>query len=191
MRHKGRRVRSFQAGERRQYQPGELAQNLDPALRQQLEDLAVAGYAAQGRGLLIVTRNATTETGIVSAEYLQLHELVDIGGAVPFAEARPVMTVVHQYAPESEFVVLALEVTPTLSSPQLWLDVVPRTRPAGLSERVAARKQESSADHRAALLSAYVAIEALAREGYATQGRRVGGMSILGSIAAHSIRTQC
>ena len=114
MRRKRRRIPALQIGERRQYQPGELAASLDPALCERLEALALAGYAAQGRGLLIVTLDTATETGIISAEYLPLHELVDAGHAVPLAEARPAMLAVQHYDPEKEFMALVLDVTPTL-----------------------------------------------------------------------------
>jgi hypothetical protein len=76
-----------------------LAESLDPCLRERLEQLAVAGYATQGRGLLIVELNAATEAGIVSSHYYSLHELAESGRAVPFAEARPAMVAVQHYDP--------------------------------------------------------------------------------------------
>jgi len=58
MRRRRRKIPVLQAGERRQYQPGELANALDLAIRSQIEDLAASGYAAQGRGLLLVQIDA-------------------------------------------------------------------------------------------------------------------------------------
>ena len=81
------------------------------------------------------------------------------------------MTSVQSYDPEREYVVLVLDVTATLAHPQLWLDVVPRLGQRAANAEAPARKQESSAEHREATISAYAIIEALAREGYAEQGR--------------------
>ena len=171
MRRKRRRIPALQIGERRQYQPGELAQSLDPALCERLEELALAGYAEQGRGLLIVTLNVTTETRIVSAEYIPLHELAETSRAVPFAETRPAMLAVHQYDPENEFMALVLDLTPSLPAPQIWYDLFPRMGQTSVNEAAPAQQQESSADRREETINAYITIEALAREGYATQGR--------------------
>jgi hypothetical protein len=129
MRRKRGRIPSLQDGERQQYEPGELAESLDPTLRQQLQELALAGYAAQRRGLLIVKHNAATETGIVSVEYVPLPELVEFDREVPFAEARPAMLAVQRYDPERKYMVLVLDVTPTSPAPQIWFDLFPQGLP--------------------------------------------------------------
>jgi len=68
-------------------------------------------------------------------------------------------------------VALVLDVTATLAHPQLWLDVVLRLGQGAANTEAPARKQERSAEHREATISAYAIIEALAREGHAEQGR--------------------
>ncbi|HEX5688435.1 MAG TPA: hypothetical protein VFX76_00435 [Roseiflexaceae bacterium] len=61
--------------------------------------------------------------------------------------------------------------SPRPCPPQVWYDLFPRTGQTTLNEAPSAPQQERSADRREATISAYIAIEALAREGYATQGR--------------------
>jgi hypothetical protein len=164
---KRRRVASLQPGERRQYQPGELANGLPPALREQIEELAVARYAAQGRGVLMVVLDGVSEAGIASTEYVSLHDLAETDRGVPFAEMQPAAVAVRRYDPEREFMLLVLDVTPGLPAPQLWFDLCPRTGNAA----GAPSGWDRTAEHRDATMNAYAAIEALAREGYAAQGR--------------------
>ena len=89
MKRKRRKVQPAQPGERRQYAPGALVQSLDPTVRAAMEELANAGYAEHGRGLLIVEINDAEESGIVSSEYLGMARITELNRRIPFAEAQP------------------------------------------------------------------------------------------------------
>src|SRR5262245_4364231 len=110
MRRKGRKVPTVQPGQRRQYAPGQLRNSLDPAVRQKMEQLAVAGYEQEGRGLLVVQINEQEQTGIASAEYCPVMELAEMSRMVPFGQAQPANQEVKRYNPEREFVALVLNI---------------------------------------------------------------------------------
>jgi hypothetical protein len=175
-RKKGRRVQPAQPGERRQYQPGQLATSLDPVVRQNIEGLAVIGLEENGRGALMVTISAAEETGIVEAQYIPIMQLVEMGRAVPFADGQPISQAVKRYNPEREFVAVVLDVTPSLPSPQMWFDVFPRqgTRKPGtpLAHKQRGRKEPTPPpDQERAMAVAYTLLEDMARNGFAKHGR--------------------
>ena len=127
MSQKGRKLPSpLKPGEHKQTPPGQLRDSLDPVLRQNIEQLALAGYERDGRGALMVELDHTTEHGIRSAQYYPIKELAHMSRAVPFGTAQPISEVIAAYNPEREFVALVLDVTPNLPDRQLWFDIFPR-----------------------------------------------------------------
>jgi hypothetical protein len=123
---KGRRVPPAQLGERKQYAPGQLQRSLHPNVRTNLEMLASEGYKQEGRGLLMVELDDTTDSGIKSAQYVSADRLHEMTRATPFASMQPLLAEVTRYDPAREFVVSVIDITPGLPGPQLWFDVFPR-----------------------------------------------------------------
>ena len=123
---KGRKVPPLQPGERKQYAPGQLQRSLRPNVRARLEQLAVEGYAREGRGALSAELDDTAPDGISETRYISLQHIGAAGGAVALVGSQPLMAEIRRYDPAREFVVMIMDVTPTLPGPQLWFDVFPR-----------------------------------------------------------------
>jgi hypothetical protein len=168
---KRRKVQPAKPGQRRQYKPGQLANSLDPIVRQNIEMLAVAGYETNGRGALLATISDEEENGIVEAQYLSIMRLVEMNRSIPFANVQPATEAVNRYNPAREFVAFILDVTPSLPGPQMWFDVFPRqgqSKPQAHKQR---GQKEPTPDQAREMTTMYALLEDMARAGYAEQGR--------------------
>lgn len=125
---KGRKVEPAQPGERKQYAPGVLERSLAPDMRKNIEALAVAGQARDGRGILEIWKNDALSGGVEKSRYHRLADLLGGKAGIAAGDRQPIEQAVRSYDLETQFVAIILDVTRTLPGPQLWFEVFSKTK---------------------------------------------------------------